>query len=81
LPQHVDRVCLLGGDPELAEGPLYAVVTPNPRAGNFDAEIVDSKGNCYLQLHGYRTIEVPGGIDAGRLRPLQAAMSLEAVVA
>jgi NAD(P)-dependent dehydrogenase (short-subunit alcohol dehydrogenase family)/acyl carrier protein len=80
LPQHIDRVTLLS-DPERAMGPVYAVVTPNPSQASFDAEIVDAKGNRYLQLRGYRTIEIPNAVDAERLKALQAAMSLEGVAA
>ena len=36
LPQHIDRVSLLRS-PDLAEGRLYAVVTPNQAQGSFDA--------------------------------------------
>ncbi len=81
LPQHIDRVSLLVRDPERAEGRLYAVVTPNPREGSFDAEVVDAKGNRYVQLSGYRTVAVPGAVDAERLKALQAAMLLEPVAA
>ena len=82
LPQHIDRVSLLVCDPEEAEGrSLYAVVTPNPLDGSFDAEVVNAKGTCCLQLSGYRTVAVPGAVDAGRLEALRAAMSLETVAA
>jgi acyl transferase domain-containing protein/NAD(P)-dependent dehydrogenase (short-subunit alcohol dehydrogenase family) len=80
LPLHIDRVSLLSA-PEQADGRLYTVVTPNPSSGSFDAEIVDAKGKRYLQLSGYRTVEMPNAVDAERLRALQAAMSLEAVAA
>ena len=78
LPQHIDRVSLLS-DPEEAEGRLFALVSPNLREGSFDAEVVDEKGNIYLKLSGYRTVAIPGAVDAGRLKVLQAAMSLEEV--
>ena len=85
LPQHIDRVSLLIRDPqqaeEEAEGQLYAVVTPNPFDGSFDAEVVNAKGTRYLQLSGYRTVAVPGAVDAGRLEALRAVMSLETVAA
>ena len=81
LPLHIDRVSLLMRDPELLEGRLYAVVTPNPSEGSFDAEVVDANGKRCVQLNGYRTVAVPGAVDAGRLIALQAAMSLEAVAA
>ena len=61
LPQHIDRVSssplLLA--PEFADARLYAVVTPDPDRGSFDAEVVDAKGNRYLHLSGYRTVAVP----------------------
>ena len=82
LPQHIDRVSsLLLPAPESADTRLYAVVTPDPVRGNFDAEVVDTKGNRYLHLSGYRTVAVPNAVDAERLKALQAAMSLDAVAA
>jgi len=79
LPQHIDRVSSSSGVPESAGTRLYAVVTSDPGRGCFDAEVVDAKGNCYLHLGGYRTVEVPNAVDAEGLKALQAAMSLDAV--
>ena len=83
LPQHIDCVSssplLLA--PEYADARLYAVVTPDPDRGSFDAEVVDAKGNRYLHLSGYRTVAVSSAVDAGRLKALRAAMSLETVAA
>ncbi len=81
LPQHLDFVSSLLVAPEPAGARLYAVVVPDPGRGSFDAEVVDTNGSCYLQLSGYRTVAVPGAVDAGRLKALQAAMSLETVTA
>jgi acyl transferase domain-containing protein/NAD(P)-dependent dehydrogenase (short-subunit alcohol dehydrogenase family) len=80
LPQRIDHVSLFR-TPELAEGRLYAVVTPDPERGRFDAEVVDSAGNCYLQLTGYRTVAVPNAFNAERLQRLQALIAAEAVAA
>ena len=74
LPQHVDEVCVLRS-PELAAGPLYAVVTPQP--SQFDVEVLDANGNIYLQLKGYRTVALPKGVDANALKALQALTSLQ----
>ena len=53
LPQHIDRVSsLLLPAPESADTRLYAVVTSDPGRGNFDAEVVDTKGNRYCILAG-----------------------------
>ena len=81
LPQHIDRVSPLLGVPESDEVLLYAVVRPNEGRDSFDAEVVDTNGNLYLQISGYRTVAVPGAVDAERLKALKAAMSLDAVAA
>jgi hypothetical protein len=81
LPLHIDRVTLSGRRPQSPETRLYAVVTPNSSEGGFDSEIVDAKGNCYMQLKSYRTVALPNAVDAERLKALQAAMSLAAVAA
>ena len=80
LPLHVHRVSLLPAA-GLDERQLYAVVTPHPDQESFDADVVDTTGNHYLRLSGYRTVALPNGIDAEPLKVLQAAMSLEAVTA
>jgi len=81
LPEHVDCISVPTGDPPQPVGRLYAVVTPKASAGSFDAEVIDAKGNCHLQLKGYRTVKIPGAINAEALRVLKAVMSLEAVAA
>jgi acyl carrier protein/NAD(P)-dependent dehydrogenase (short-subunit alcohol dehydrogenase family) len=77
LPQHIDRVAVVCPDP--AVGRLYAVVTPDPTRGSFHAEVVDTSGNCYVQLRGYRTVALPSAVDSERLKALQAIMSAEEV--
>ena len=79
LPQHIDRISLLN-IPDTAER-LYAVVTPNPGQGSFDAEVGDTKGNCYLQLSYYRTVAVANLADTEAMKNLHAAMLREPVAA
>jgi hypothetical protein len=74
LPMHVDQVSVMR-PPEAAEGHLYAVVTPNPERGTFDAEVVDSKGHRHVHMVGYRTVALPTTIDAQLLRPMQEVLS------
>ncbi|MFZ0912714.1 MAG: SDR family NAD(P)-dependent oxidoreductase [Candidatus Korobacteraceae bacterium] len=74
LPHDVHQVSLLRA-PDLAESQLYAVVTPNPEQESFDAEVVDTQGNCYVQLSGYRTAAMPNSLDAGPLKLLHAVMA------
>lgn len=78
LPRHVASVAMLGM-PELAKGRLYAVVTPNPDLGSFDAEVVDLAGNRYLRLDDYRTVSLPEAVDPERRKAFQALLSAKAV--
>jgi len=79
LPLHIDRVCVFRA-PELAEGRLYTRVTPDAAKG-FHAEVVDTAGNRFVDLKGYRTVALPGAVDAEKLKALQSHMEGRAVVA
>jgi len=80
LPQHVDEVVWLRSPGKTVER-LYAVITPDPGSGTFDADVIDSAGNLYMQLRGYRTVALANAVDPERLKALQSAMALEAAVA
>jgi hypothetical protein len=58
-------------EPELADGGFYAVVTPNPDHGSFDAEVVDTSGNRYVSLAGYQTVGFSNIVDAESLKALE----------
>jgi hypothetical protein len=79
LPQHVREVSLLRA-PTLADGRLYAVVTPDAVHASFDAEVLDEKGNCYLRVLGYQTVALPDSVDPKRLKNLQTILSGEAIL-
>jgi len=77
LPRHMDSVSLLsapesadGGLSAAAEGRLYAMVTPHPDSGEFDAEVVDASGRRYLELKGYGTVALASGVNAEPIRVL-----------
>ncbi|HET8757595.1 MAG TPA: SDR family NAD(P)-dependent oxidoreductase [Solirubrobacteraceae bacterium] len=70
LPTHVDRVIRYAGADE--PGRLYALVSHRP--DGVDAEVVDERGRVRVRLEGYRTIELPGGVDDAALAPIRAAM-------
>jgi hypothetical protein len=74
LPLHIDRVRVFGA-PASAVGRLYAVVTPHPEEGSFDAEVVDAAGNRYVEMNGYRTIALPDTVDTEPLKAMHAAMA------
>jgi hypothetical protein len=72
LPTHVDRVIRYAGadDP----GRLFAMVSQRDDGDGVDAEVVDTTGRVRVRLERYRTIELPGGVDAAALAPIRAAM-------
>jgi NAD(P)-dependent dehydrogenase (short-subunit alcohol dehydrogenase family) len=75
LPLHIDRVTLFSV-PDPAVSRLFAMVTPHPDEGSFDAEVVDAAGNRYVELSGYRTIALPNVVDAEPLRAIHAASAV-----
>jgi NAD(P)-dependent dehydrogenase (short-subunit alcohol dehydrogenase family) len=77
LPQHIDSVSLLLAEPDPTQIRLYAVVTPDPKHGTFDAEVVDVAGNHYLCLRGYRTVALLNAVNAEGLKALQNLMTAE----
>jgi len=72
LPTHVERVVRFAGAD--APGRLWAVVRPREDDRGVDAEVVDEAGCVRVRLEGYRTIELPGGLDAEALAPIRTAM-------
>jgi NAD(P)-dependent dehydrogenase (short-subunit alcohol dehydrogenase family) len=74
LPRHVDRVELYRV-PDAAAGPLFAVVTPDPAGGSFDADVVDAAGRRYLHVSGYRTVVFREDVDARMFPTAQAMMA------
>jgi hypothetical protein len=73
LPTRLERVVRFRGD--IPDAPLWAVVHPRPGGDALDADVVDETGRVVVRLEGYRTIELPGGVDAGALAPIRAAMA------
>jgi NAD(P)-dependent dehydrogenase (short-subunit alcohol dehydrogenase family) len=74
LPLHVEQVCW-SRSPQLAEGPLYAIVTPDERQESFNAEVVDTAGNHYLQVSGYRTVALPNSVDVEPLHAMRPVLA------
>jgi hypothetical protein len=59
----------LDGAPAVA-----AVVEPRRTSPGFDAHLLDADGRVLLELSGYHTVELPGGVDRDHLAPLTAAL-------
>jgi hypothetical protein len=79
LPRHLDRVSVWCTPDEGAD-PLFALVTPGPDGGSFDADVVDSAGRCYARVSGYRTVTFRENVaaeafEALRERPAMMAMA------
>jgi acyl transferase domain-containing protein/NAD(P)-dependent dehydrogenase (short-subunit alcohol dehydrogenase family)/acyl carrier protein len=79
LPRQVREVSVFQPS-NAASNRLYAVVSPDPAQGTFDAEVLDSEGNCYLRLNGYQTVTLANAIDPVSLKPLQAIFSEESTL-
>jgi hypothetical protein len=52
---------------------FYSIVTPNPD-GTYDAKLASGKGEVYLVLRGYKTMNLPDPIPGDLLQPLQLAL-------
>ncbi|MEN9935777.1 MAG: hypothetical protein RLZZ387_2356, partial [Chloroflexota bacterium] len=62
LPSSVGAVTVYR-QPEAAAGRrLTAVVTAVDGGASFDAQVLDSDGNVYVDMRGYRTIKLPGEV-------------------
>ena len=71
LPQQIRKVFILR--PGTAnQGCLYAVISNHADDAVFDGAVVDSAGNQYVQLTGYRTIALPNSVDPEPLKALHA---------
>jgi hypothetical protein len=74
LPLHVEQV-RWSRSPQLAEGPLYAIVTPDEHGESFNAEVIDAAGNRYLQVSGYSTVALPSSVDLEPLRAMRPVLA------
>ena len=51
---------------------LYALVESN--GDSYNAKVVDKKGEIYLALTGYATVELPSAMDDNLLDPIKKVM-------
>jgi NAD(P)-dependent dehydrogenase (short-subunit alcohol dehydrogenase family) len=72
LPQHVDRI-VLHEALDAPQGRVEAIV--EPRDTGFDGRVIDGAGTVLVEVSGYRTIELPGGVDPEQRTPLADAMA------
>jgi Polyketide synthase dehydratase N-terminal domain len=74
LPTAVGRVARFAGQEE-EPARLWAMVRPHDGDEGVDADVVDVDGRVWVRLEGYRTTELPGGVDEDALSPIRTAMS------
>jgi Polyketide synthase dehydratase len=72
LPNHVDRIVVHEAI-DAPRGRVEAVVQPGD--AGFGGWVVDEGGTVLVEVHGYRTVELPGGIDPERQVPMAEAMA------
>jgi NAD(P)-dependent dehydrogenase (short-subunit alcohol dehydrogenase family)/acyl carrier protein len=73
LPDQFQQLNIVSSLESAPEGALISLVDAHSD-GSYDAEIVDEKGNVYMTLHGYRTMELPDPLQADLIDPIQKAL-------
>jgi acyl transferase domain-containing protein/NAD(P)-dependent dehydrogenase (short-subunit alcohol dehydrogenase family) len=62
LPAALESVTCYRRPQEAAGGRLYAEVTARDEGRHFTARVLDTAGNLYVELNGYRTVSLPGTV-------------------
>jgi hypothetical protein len=62
LPTAIESVKVYRQPHEANGVRLFAIVQPLDGGGQFDARVVDEAGNVYVELAGYRTVQLPGRV-------------------
>lgn len=77
LPYAFSELKLLSMPEKDPDAMFFSVVTLNPD-GTYDAKLISGKGEVYLILRGYETMDLPDPIEAELLKPLQSALQARA---
>ena len=62
LPMAFDSLVVYRQLDEAAGQRLYALVEASEDGQSFQAQVVDENGRVYVNLHGYRTVQLPGTV-------------------
>ncbi|WP_420645427.1 SDR family NAD(P)-dependent oxidoreductase [Candidatus Leptofilum sp.] len=62
LPLAISSVTAYRQEAE-AKGRLYAIVEAVDDGAAFNAQVVDKSGNVFVELNGYRTVQLPGEVS------------------
>ncbi len=71
LPAHIDQLVLLPAKELPAEEQFMALVSPYPELSSYDAQVIDSQGNNYLVMVGYKTTAFPNRLEDEQLKLLE----------
>jgi 3-oxoacyl-(acyl-carrier-protein) synthase/NAD(P)-dependent dehydrogenase (short-subunit alcohol dehydrogenase family) len=63
LPLAIGSVTIYRQPEQAAGARLYALVKAVDGGTSFDAQVVDQAGNMYVDLRGYRTVQLPGNVS------------------
>ncbi len=63
LPLGLASVTAYRQPAEAEGGRLYALVEASDGGAAFDARVVDEAGRVYVDLKGYRTVDLPGSVS------------------
>ncbi len=75
LPQSIERLVMFQAQSE--NGEIFAEVKPISQGDkvHFDARVVDSDGNVYLELENYQTVPLPYAAEKKLVEPLQVLLN------
>jgi hypothetical protein len=72
LPMHIDKLLIFRQPAENGKLKYFALLSQHGKAWN--ALVLDGKGEVYLKLEGYKTVEFISEFDKSLLKPLQAVV-------
>ncbi len=77
LPYSFSELKFLSMPENDPDATFFSVVTPKAD-GTYDAKLINGKGEVYLILSGYKTMDLPDPVQADLLKPLQVALQTHA---
>jgi 3-oxoacyl-(acyl-carrier-protein) synthase/NAD(P)-dependent dehydrogenase (short-subunit alcohol dehydrogenase family)/acyl carrier protein len=75
LPYAFKEIRVVSSPEKATNTAFFALIDTNPD-GTYSAEVVDDKGNLYLVLKGYQTMDLPDPVQADLLEPLKIALKV-----
>jgi len=76
LPFAFRELTVVSMPEEKPDAAFFSVVATNPD-GTYDAKLTNGKGDVYMILRGYKTMDLPDPVEPDLLQPLQRAFQAE----